>query len=187
MCCNREDHHLYLHLLTSVAVGRIYIFIFSHVFWFRGPSSSSSHMRFSREDFHLHLLTCVSAERIFIFIFSNMMQPRRSSSQMYCSQEDRGLKYVAVEKIVASNMLQPRGTLSSSSHWCYGREDLHLHLLTCVSAKRIFIFIFSNMMQSRRSSSQMWCSRDDHHLHLHLLTCVAAERIIIFIFSHVLR
>ncbi|TYK19794.1 hypothetical protein E5676_scaffold307G00230 [Cucumis melo var. makuwa] len=71
-----------------------------------------------------------------------------------------------------------------------GQEDLHLHLhlLTCIAAERIFIFIFSHVLQLRdlsSSSSHMYCSRED--LHLHILPCIAAERIYIFIFSNILQ
>ncbi|KAA0036843.1 putative mitochondrial protein [Cucumis melo var. makuwa] len=57
-----------------------------------------------------------------LYLISNMLQPRRSSSQICCSQEDCHLKYVAaekiisniaIEKIIISNMLQQRRSSSS--------------------------------------------------------------------------
>ncbi|KAA0060324.1 retrotransposon protein putative ty3-gypsy sub-class [Cucumis melo var. makuwa] len=64
-----------------------------------------------------------------------------------------------------------------------------LHLLTCVAAKKIIIYIvIFNVLQPRRSSSSsslMYCSQED--LHLHLLSCVAVERVFIFIFNLLLQ
>ncbi|TYK23623.1 hypothetical protein E5676_scaffold500G001390 [Cucumis melo var. makuwa] len=95
---------------------------------------------------------------------------------------------------IFSHVLQPRGSLSSSS-MCYNKEDHHLHLLTYAATERIFIFIFSHMLQLRDSSSssshifeRIFIFIFSHVLQpedLHLLTCVVVERI--FIFSHVLQ
>uniref|UniRef100_A0A9I9E3X0 Uncharacterized protein n=1 Tax=Cucumis melo TaxID=3656 RepID=A0A9I9E3X0_CUCME len=46
-----------------------------------------------------------------------MLQPKRSSSQVYCSRESHRLKYVAIEKFVVSYMLQPM--MSSSQICCH--------------------------------------------------------------------
>ncbi|KAA0065418.1 retrotransposon gag protein [Cucumis melo var. makuwa] len=67
-------------------------------------------------------------------------------------------------------------------------DMLQARIFPCVAAKRIFIFIFSHVLQLRdlsSSSSHMYYNRED--LHLHLLSCVAAERIFIFIFSNMLQ
>uniref|UniRef100_A0A9I9E3U8 Uncharacterized protein n=1 Tax=Cucumis melo TaxID=3656 RepID=A0A9I9E3U8_CUCME len=60
-----------------------------------------------------------------------MLQPKRFLSQVYCSRESRRLIYIAAEEVVPSNMLQLR-RLS-----------------------------FLNMLQLRRSSSQICYNRED--------------------------
>ncbi|KAA0041727.1 retrotransposon gag protein [Cucumis melo var. makuwa] len=109
--------------------------------------------RCSREDLHLHLSMC-------------------------CNREACHRKYVAAEKIVVSNMLQPRRSSSqsrrSSSQIYYNREDRHLKTL-----------------QPRRASSSfshMCCSRGDQHLHLYATQAIiifnATQAIIIFSVVH---
>ena len=127
---------------------------------------------------------------------------------MCCSREDYHLhlQSVADKKIIENiiififNVLQTRGSPSSSSFMCCSWEDHHLHLLLCVAVERIhlhhltyvvtaieriIIFIFSYVLQLRgsssSSSSSICCSREGRHL---LLSCVAAKRIF---FSHVLQ
>ncbi|KAA0031630.1 hypothetical protein E5676_scaffold409G00880 [Cucumis melo var. makuwa] len=69
----------------------------------------------------------------------NIDTANSASSQICYSQEDCHLKYVAVEKIIISNMLQPR---RSSSQICCNREDRHLKYVTVEK------IIISNMLQS---------------------------------------
>ncbi|KAA0036167.1 hypothetical protein E6C27_scaffold69G00260 [Cucumis melo var. makuwa] len=116
------------------------------------------------------------AERIFIFIISNMLQPKRSSSQVYYSRECRRLRYVAIEKFVVSYILQPR---MSSSQICCRREGRPLKY---VAAEKIVVLkyvavekiIVSNMLQPRRSSSQICCSQKDF-----CLKYIVAEKVVV--------
>ncbi|KAA0048558.1 retrotransposon gag protein [Cucumis melo var. makuwa] len=73
---------------------------------------------------------------------------------------------------IFSHVLQLRDLSSSSSYMYCSRVDLHL--LPCVAVERIFIFIISNMLQPKRSSSQVYCSRECRRLRY-----VATEKVVV--------
>ncbi|KAA0035317.1 retrotransposon gag protein [Cucumis melo var. makuwa] len=175
-------------IFPFVAAKRIFILIFSHP---RGSSSSSSQICCSQKDLHLKYIV---AENV---VVSDMLQSRNSSSHIYCSRGCRRIKYVAAEKVVRSNMLhqkdfclkyivvekvvvsyilQPR---MSSSQICCLREDRPLKY---VAAEKIVVLkyvvvekiIVSNMLQPRRSSSQICCSQKDF-----CLKYIVAEKVVV--------